>query len=251
MELQSEFRLKGKVIAFDLETTGTDIASDRIVQIALVKFEDGNKEEKDLILNPTIPIPREATEVHGISNEDVKDKYKFSQIAKSLNEYFEGADIMGYNSDRFDIPLLVNEFKRCGIDFNLEGRDYIDVLKLERLVKRNDLSSVYKRYTGEDLEGAHNALNDVYACIEVFNRQMNAYDIPETTKDIDDFIQGENKRVDFNGYIVQKDGEYLFNFGKHKGERIKSQVNYADWMLNGDFPRETKMKLSAIIHNKI
>lgn len=245
MELESKFILD-KVVAFDLETTGIDTEKDRIVQIGAVKFADGKVIEKNILLNPGIKIPKGASDVHGILDEHVKDALEFKQISKSLNSFFEGCSILGYNSDRFDVPLLVAEFKRCGIDFELD-RNYIDVLSLERVLKPNNLESVYKRYTGLDMDGAHDAIADVKATLEIFNRQVNQYGLPESAKEIDELIQGEKKRVDLAGCIYLKDGEYYLGFGKHNGSTVKSQPSYVEWMLNGPFSRDTKMKLSAII----
>jgi DNA polymerase-3 subunit epsilon len=165
-------KLTKPIIFFDLETTGIDIAKERICQIACIKIDlDGKQTEKELLINPTIPIPKEATEIHGITDEMVADKPTFANISKSLFEFFEGCDIAGYNSNVFDVPLLAEEFSRSRIEFPNWELNFVDVLQYERLLKPNKLADVYKRYTGKDLEGAHDALNDVRATLEILLHQ--------------------------------------------------------------------------------
>ena len=187
------------IIFFDLETTGVDIAKDRICQIACIKIDlDGNQTEKELLINPNMPIPKEATEVHGITDEMVVDKPTFANISKSLLEFFEGCDIAGYNSNVFDVPLLAEEFSRSRIEFPNWELNFVDVLQYERLLKPNKLADVYKRYTGKDLEGAHDALNDVRATLEILLHQTEGNnDI--FPADIDLLCQGDRKRFDVAG----------------------------------------------------
>lgn len=241
-------KLEKNLIIFDLESTGVDTNKDRIVQIACIKFfKNGKSEEKEMLVNPEIPIPKEASDVHGITDEDVKDAPKFKQIAKSLRKYFDGCDIGGFNSDSYDVGLLLSEMDRAGVDFDMEGRNLVDVLKLYRELFPNTLEAIYGRLTGESLEGAHDALVDVKATKTVLDKIL-----PEelkTSKDIDEFCQGDRKRVDIAGKIYQdENGDYRWSFSKNKDELIKSDKGFCDWVLKSDFPKETKDKIKTILN---
>lgn len=240
-----------KIVFFDLETTGTDINSDRIVSICCVKFSNGERIEKSMLIKPPFKIPAGATEVHGITDEMVANAPTFSQIAKGLNEFMSGCDIGGYNSNKFDVPLLMTEFGRCNINFPEDGINYVDVMQIERHVNSNKLGDVYKRYTGKDLEGAHDATVDVNATIEVLKCQIEKFSLPTDAKELDKLTQGEIERVDISGNIIKKNGKYLFAFGKNIGKEVVNERSYADWMLCQSFPRDTKMKLSAILNDTI
>ena len=240
------------IVFFDLETTGVDVSQDRIVQICIIKFdENGEKVVKEAIVNPTVKIPKEASDVHGITDEMVKDKPKFKQIAKDIAEFIGPCDIAGYNSDRFDIPLLLEELSRAGVVLDTSCRNYVDVMKLEAYLNPRTLSAVYERYFGEELDGAHDATVDVNATISVLEKQLKRPEMEEcyVPGSIDQLLQGDKKRVDFGGKLYKKDGEIYYNFGKHKDCRVKDQLGYAEWMLNGQFSRETKMVLSKIINS--
>ncbi len=256
--------LKNPLIFFDLETTGTNISKDKIIEIAAVKvLPDGKQITKVQLINPLIPIPDEARLIHGITDEDVKDAPPFKNIAKELAKFFEGSDLAGFNIIKFDIPLLVEEFLRTGIDFEVSNKKLLDAQKIFHLMEKRNLSSAYKFYCHKDLQDAHSALADTLATVEVFEKQIKIYEGQEVT-DLKGKIIGkiENEMgaihqitnqnmVDLAGRIIYNDlGEEIFNFGKHKGKRVmdvfKNEPAYYDWMLNGDFPLDTKRKLTQI-----
>jgi DNA polymerase-3 subunit epsilon len=251
-------KLSKPLIFFDLETTGVNISSDRIVQIAIVKMNvDGTTDEKTKLINPGIPIPKEATDVHGITDEMVKDQPKFGQIAKGLKSTFEGCDIGGFNSDNFDVPLIIQEFQNVGIEFPDWDVDFIDVLKVERIINSNKLGEVFKRYTGETLEGAHDALEDTRATKKIFAHQLNklkdifaeieGFEGELTPKIIDRYCQGDQKRFDYAGKTYIKDETVFWSFGQHKDKPVLEDRGYLNWVLNKDFPIETKNKLKELI----
>ena len=238
------------IIFFDLETTGISITQDRIIQIGAIKvLADGSEEVKNVLINPTIPIPAGATAVHGISDEEVKDKPKFIQIAKSFASWLAGCDLAGYNSDNFDVPMLIEEFNRAGIAFPEEGTQFIDVLKIERKINGHTLSETYKRYTGEELEGAHDALIDIYATMKIFQKQLEANPLlPSDAGEIEAFCQGDgNKRVDFAGKLYEKEGQVYWRFGKHRDKLVSETVDYCNWVLQSDFPSETKAQIRKVL----
>jgi DNA polymerase-3 subunit epsilon len=236
------------IIFFDLETTGVEILDARIIQIACIKLNmDGSKEEKEILLNPTIPIPSESTKIHNITDEDVKNAPTFKQIWKALYKFFDGCDIAGYNSDMFDIPVLIEEFGRAGIIFPNWELNYVDVLKNERRVNPNTLTSVYERWTGKKLEGAHDALNDVRATFEILMYQQDGKE-DETPESIDLACQGNRKRYDVGGKTYfDKNGVVCWGFGKLKNKPVIDQsqesIDYFNWVLNNKFPMELKNKL--------
>ena len=237
------------IVFFDLETTGVNVTNDRIVQIGAIKMHpDGTEEVKNVLINPTIPIPAGAAEVHGISDADVQDKPKFRQIAKSFAKWLAGCDLAGYNSDNFDVPMLIEEFNRAGISFPNADTSFIDVLKLERIVCSHKLGETFKRYTGEELEGAHDALADIRATVTIFQKQLEKHpDIPTEAAEIDAYCQGEFKRVDFAGKLYEKEGEVYWKFGKHRDKLIKETIDYCNWVLKTDFPAETKMQIRRVL----
>ena len=237
------------VVFFDLETTGVSITKDRIVQIGAIKvFPNGLQEEKNVVVNPTIPIPAGASAVHGITDDEVKDKPKFKQIAKSFSVWLSGCDLAGYNSDNFDIPLLIEEFNRVGIEFPEQDIHFIDVLKIERKVNGHTLGATYERYTGEKLEGAHDALIDIYATIKIFHKQLELNPLlPSDPAEVEAYCQGDNKRVDFAGKLYEKEGKVYWRFGKHKNKLVTQTKEYGKWVLGSDFPEETKKHLRRIL----
>jgi DNA polymerase-3 subunit epsilon len=251
-------KLLKPLIFFDLETTGTNISTDKIVQIAIVKTNvDGSTEQKTRLVNPGIPIPKEATDVHGITDEMVKDAPTFAQIAKGLKATFEGCDIAGYNSDTFDVPLLIQEFAQINIEFPDWEVFFIDVLTIERKVNSHKLGETFKRYTGESLEGAHDALADTQATKTVFQHQFTKlyeifaehedFDGGFTPKMVDEFCQGDQKRFDYAGKTYIKDEIVFWSFGKCKDQPVLDDRGYLNWVLNQDFPIETKNKLKNLI----
>lgn len=241
-----KLNLDRPIIFFDLETTGTSITHDRIVEFSYVKvFPDGTDEKKTRRLNPSIPIPAQASAVHGIYDDDVKDCPKFAQVAKSLLSIFEGCDIAGYNSNKFDVPLLMEEFNRVGINFDISGRRFIDVQNIFHKMEQRTLVAAYKFYCGKNLENAHSALADTEATYEVLLGQLEKY--PDLRNDVDYLAEfsASGKNLDLAGRIVYNDDNVpVFNFGKHKGKTVKDvlrrEPSFFDWMLQGDFPKNTK-----------
>ena len=244
--------LKNPLVFFDLETTGIDISKDRIVEISYVKvFPNGKEESKTLRINPGMPIPPESTAIHGITDDDVKNCPTFKAIAKSLAAEIEGCDLAGYNSNRFDIPLLAEEFLRADVNIDLSRRKFVDVQTIFHKMEQRTLSAAYKFYCNKTLENAHTAAADTMATYEVLQAQLDRY--PELENDIaflSDF-SSYNNNVDFAGRMIYNDKkEEVFNFGKFKGqlveEVLKKEPGYYAWMMNGDFPLNTKQKLTEI-----
>lgn len=244
--------LKRPIVFFDLETTGIDLSRDRIVEISLVKISpNGDQELKTRRINPEMPIPPEATAIHRITDDDVKDCPRFKEIAKSLAQYIEGCDLGGYNSNKFDIPMLVEEFLRADVDVDLKKRKFIDVQNIFHKMEQRTLIAAYKFYCGKDLENAHSAEADIMATYEVLQAQLDRY--PELQNDVD-FLAGFSERgksADYAGRIIYNDkGQEVFAFGKHKGrvveEVFREEPSYYAWMMNGDFPRYTKKVITEI-----
>ena len=241
-----------KPLAFiDLETTGVNLGSDRIVEIAIIKIlPDGNRSIKRKLINPGMPIPKGASDVHGISDEMVKDAPAFKQVAHELKQMLDGCDISGYNSNRFDIPLLMEEFLRAGIEFEMKGRRLVDVQHIFYKMEQRTLGAAYKFFCGKNLDGAHSAEVDASATHEILEAQLKRY--PELGNTVDSIIKviGEDVIVDFARRFAMDNGVEVFNFGKHKGrpvsEVLKSEPQYYDWMMKGDFPQHTKQKLTEI-----
>ncbi|MFO7822785.1 MAG: exonuclease domain-containing protein [Cyclobacterium sp.] len=259
-----KLNLKNPIAFFDLEATGVNISTDRIVEISILKvFPDGKEEIKTLKINPTVPIPLESSLIHGIYDKDVVDSPVFKDVARELLQFFEGADLAGFNVLKYDIPLLVEEFLRAGIDFDLEKRNLLDAQKIFFMMEKRNLASAYKFYCGKILENAHSAEADTLATYEVFKAQIERY-AGEQMEDLQGNIVGvmENdmkkihlmineKMVDLAGRFVFNDkGEECFNFGKLKGKPItqvlKEEPGYYDWMMKGDFPLDTKRKLTQV-----
>ncbi|GAB2991896.1 3'-5' exonuclease [uncultured Cyclobacterium sp.] len=259
-----DLNIKTPIAFFDLEATGINISTDRIVEISILKiFPDSSQELKTLKINPTVPIPLETSLIHGIYDKDVADAPTFKDVAKELFRFFEGADLAGFNVLKYDIPLLVEEFLRVGIDFDIEKRNLLDAQKIFFMMEKRNLSSAYKFYCGKTLENAHSAEADTIATYEVFKSQIERYQgqeledlqgnkigiIENDMKKIHNMIN--EKMVDLAGRFVFNDkGEECFNFGKQKGKPIaqvlKEEPGYYDWMMKGDFPLDTKRKLTQV-----
>lgn len=248
-----ELNLKNPLVFFDLETTGINTTKDRIVELSLLKiYPNGKEEQKTRRLNPEMPIPAEATAIHGITDDDVKDCPTFKQIARSLAEQLEGCDLAGFNSSRFDVPLLAEEFLRAGIDFDMSKRKFIDVQVIYHRKERRTLEAAYKFYCDKNLEDAHSAAADTRATYEVLKSQLDRYDdlendVEALSKEYSSF----NNNVDFAGRIVLNDeGVEVFNFGKHRGKSVaeifRKEPSYYSWMMDGDFPLNTKQVLTKI-----
>ncbi len=248
-----KLNLKRPLIFFDLETTGTNINNDHIVEICYLKiYPNGNEESKTMRINPGIHIPETSSAIHGIYDADVADCPKFKEVAKNIAKDFEGADIAGFNSNRFDVPLLVEEFLRAGIDIDLSKRRFIDVQVIYHKLEQRTLSAAYKFYCGKNLEEAHTAEADTRATYEVLKAQLDRY--PEILENDINFLSEYStfsKNADFAGRIVYDDnGVEVFNFGKYKGmpvtEVFQRDPGYYGWILNGDFTLNTKDVLTKI-----
>jgi DNA polymerase III subunit epsilon len=241
--------LKRPLVFFDLETTGTDIARDRIVQISVLKLQpDAREEVRTRLINPGIPIPASATAVHRITNEAVAEAPKFPDIAKGLAELFRGADIAGFNSNRFDIPILVEEFGRCSIPFPDPEAKLVDVQVIYHRKEERTLAAAYKFYCSKTLEGAHDAEADVRATVEVFREQLEKYDDIGTTLEELHRYSNSDSIVDYARKLMRNDkGEVVYAFGKNRGKRVLDDPGYAEWMLGGDFPESTKNVLRTLL----
>jgi len=247
-----ELNLKRPIAFFDLETTGINVASDRIIEISIVKVSpEGDEEWYTKRINPEMPISPSASEVHGISDEDVKDEPTFTDIARDLAKFLEGCDLAGYNAIKFDIPVLAEEFLRAEVDFDLRKRKYIDVQVIFHKMEQRTLSAAYKFYCDKSLENAHSAEADTAATYEILKAQLDRYD--NLSNDIDKLSEfsSYNKHADLAGRIVfDKDGNEIFNFGKNKGKLVetvlKDEPGYYAWMMKGDFPLYTKKILTEI-----
>jgi len=246
-----------KPIAFiDLETTGISITNDRIIEIAIVKIAaDGTRLVKRKLINPGMPIPAGSTAVHGITDEMVKDAPSFKQVANECKQFMDHCDIGGYNSNRFDIPMLIEEFLRAGIEFSTEGRKFVDVQKIFHKMEERTLSAAYKFYCQKILEGAHSAEADAQATYEILEAQVTRY--PQMGATVDSIVQftGEDEMVDFARRFIKENGIEIFNFGKHKGKTVekvlKEEPQYYDWMMKGDFAMNTKQKLTEILNRTL
>lgn len=247
-----ELNLKNPLIFFDIESTGVNVASDRIVEISYLKiFPNGEKSSKTILVNPTIPIPKNASDIHGIKDEDVKNQPIFAEIAKSLANEFEGCDFAGYNSNKFDIPLLAEEFIRADIDLDLMKRRFIDVQVIFFKMEQRTLSAAYEFYCNKKLEKAHSSEADTLATYEILKAQLDRYSNLKNDLDFLSNFSAHTKNVDFAGRIVYNDkGEETFNFGKYKGKTVEEVFEkdpaYYSWMINNDFPLYTKKILTNI-----
>lgn len=256
--------LRKPLAFFDLETTGTNISTDRIIEIAVVKVMPNEEvTTKSTRVNPERPIPLETSLIHGIYDEDVANAPVFKSIAKDYGKFLEGCDLAGFNIIRFDVPLLVEEFLRAGINFDLSTRRLVDAQKIFHMMEKRSLSAAYKFYCGKDLTNAHSAEADTLATYEVLKAQVERYDGQEVTDNLGKRVGvikndmqvlhdlTSTNMVDLAGRIVyNSEGVECFNFGKHRGKPVESifkqEPSYYDWMMNGDFPLDTKRKLTEI-----
>jgi DNA polymerase-3 subunit epsilon len=237
---------------FDLETTGVNITTDRIVEIAILKVHPNGKEEsKTWLINPEMVIPKEVIAIHGITNEDVADKPTFKEVAKDVYNMIKDSDLGGFNSNRFDIPLLAEELLRAEVDFDMKNRVAVDVQTIFHKMEQRTLGAAYKFYCEKELVGAHGAEADTRATFEVLKAQIAKYEeIENDTKFLAEF-SSRKQFADFAGFIVfNKKGEECFSFGKHKGKLVsdvlEGEPGYFGWLLNADFPLYTKKVLTAI-----
>lgn len=242
-----KLNLERPAIVFDLETTGVNFTNDRIIEISVIKIHpDGLEETKTRRINPGIAIPAESTAIHGITNEDVEDCPTFEQVAKSLYEFIEGCDIIGFNSNRFDVPMLVEELLRAGIEVDLSDVKLIDVQNIYHKLERRNLSAAYKFYCNKELENAHSAEADTRATYEILMAQLEHYpdDLHNDVAALSEFSR-YNNNVDFAGLLIYNDvGEVQVNFGKYKGQLLKTVLltdpGYYGWVMRSDFTLDTK-----------
>lgn len=252
-----ELKLTRPICFFDLETTGIDICKDRIVEISVLKvFPNGNRESKTWLVNPEMPIPAGATAVHGISNEKVANEPTFNQLAPTVYNMIKDSDLAGYNSDRFDIPLLAEELLRAGLDFDMKSRVSVDVQTIFHKMEERTLSAALKFYCGKALENAHSAEADTIATYEILKAQLDRYPELENDMKLLSEFTTRKKAADFAGFIAFDDkGREIFTFGKHKGALVESvfdsEPGYFGWIQNADFPLYTKKVLIGIKLRKL
>jgi len=247
-----KLNLKNPLVFFDLETTGINVSTDRIVELSYLKiYPDGTEETKTFLINPTIPIPSNVTAIHGIKDEDVKDAPTFVEVAKSLSKILEGSDIAGYNSNKFDIPLLAEELIRADVDLDLKKRKFIDVQVIFHKKEQRTLGAAYQFYCNKELVNAHSAEADTRATFEILEAQLDKYDdLPNNVEELSKF-SSHNKNVDYVGRIIMDEsGIERFNFGRYKGVAVEDVFTkdpaYYGWMMNNDFPLYTKKVLTQI-----
>ena len=245
-------KLERPLVFFDLETTGVNIGTDRIVEISILKVHpNGNKESYTWLVNPEIEIPAEATAVHGITNEKVVTEPTFNELAAKVSNLIADCDLAGFNSNRFDIPLLAEELMRAGIDFDMDNRKAADVQVIYHKKEKRNLSAGYQFYCGKELEGAHSAEADTLATYEILNAQVEMYEDLENTLDALSEYSSHSKRADFAGFILfNENKQEIFSFGKYKGRLVedvlKENPGYNSWIQNADFPLYTKKVLQRI-----
>ena len=250
-------QLKRPIAFIDLETTGVSLSSDRIVEIAIIKISpDGSRQVKRKLINPGIPIPKDSSDIHGITDDMVKDAPTFKQAGNEIKMFIDNCDMGGYNSNRFDIPILMEEFLRAGMDVDLSNRKMVDVQHIFYTMEPRTLTAAYKFFCQKELVDAHSAEADVDATIEVFMAQLEKYD--SLGNSVESVLQaiGEDKVVDYaRRFSFNDKGIEIFNFGKHKGRAVadilKAEPQYYDWMMRGDFPLHTKQKLTEILNRTL
>ncbi|NJM25290.1 MAG: 3'-5' exonuclease [Bacteroidia bacterium] len=257
-------KLRNPICFFDLETTGTMVSQDRIIEIAIIKLTpNGDVSKKIDLINPGMPIPAESSLIHGIHDEDVKDKPTFKEVAKEYAKFIEGADLGGFSIMKFDVPMLVEEFLRAGVEFDYSRKKIIDSQKIFHLMEKRTLSAAYRFYLDKDLQASHTAEADAVASLEILKAQVERYAGQTVTDSLGNKV-GEihndmealgqltaSDLVDLAGRMIKnKNGEEVFNFGKHKGKSVlavlKDEPSYYDWIMNGEFPLDTKRKLTEI-----
>ncbi len=247
-----ELKLAKPIVFFDLETTGINIAKDRIVEISILKvYPNGNKESKTWLVNPEMEIPDEVIAIHGISNERVVTEPTFKELAEEVSQLIAGCDLAGFNSNRFDIPLLAEEMLRVGLDFDMKNRVAVDVQVIFHKKEQRTLGAAYKFYCDKDLENAHSAEADTNATYEILKSQLERYDDIENDIKFLSEYSTHKKRADFAGFLMfDKDDDEVFTFGKYRGKKVKdileTDKGYYSWIQNADFPLYTKKVLTAI-----
>ena len=246
-------QLKKPLAIIDIESTGVNVGTDRIVEIAIVRLSpDGSRKVKRKLINPEMPMSAEVIAIHNITDDMVKDAPVFKQVANEIKQFLDNCDLGGYNSNRFDIPILAEEFLRAGIEFDMKGRRLLDVQKIYHMMEQRTLSAAYRFYCEKDLIGAHGAEADAAATLEVLEAQIIKYNqLGDTVDSILQFT-GQDNIVDFSRRFIMDNGVEIFNFGKYKGRSVsdvlKSEPQYYDWMMKGDFTLHTKKKLTEIFN---
>ncbi|AIY13425.1 MULTISPECIES: 3'-5' exonuclease [Cellulophaga] len=252
-----QLKLTRPICFFDLETTGVNVAKDRVVEIAILKIHpNGNKESKTWLVNPEMVIPDEVIAVHGISNEKVANEPTFKELSKEIYNMIKDSDLGGFNSDRFDIPLLAEEMLRAEIDFDMKNRVAVDVQTIFHKMEKRTLGAAYKFYCDKDLIDAHSAAADTNATYEVLLAQLDRYPELENNMKMLAEFSSHKRTVDFAGFIILDDEEEeVFSFGKHKGKKVHDvlakEPGYFSWILNADFPLYTKKILTQIKLSKL
>lgn len=251
-------KLERPLVFIDLETTGLSIAFDRIVELTVLKVHpDGTEESRGRRINPGIPIPIQASEVHGITDYDVRDEPSFSQFANSLTEFLGKCDLAGFNILRFDLPLLEAEFKRCRVEFSREGRRIIDTQVIFHTQEPRNLTAAYKKYCGKDLDGAHSSEVDVRATAEILAAQLDFYpDLPQDLEGLDMYCNRKNPNwLDSDGKLINTENGIAFGFGQYKGKLLqdvcKADSGYLEWIANGDFSKEVKGAVYKALSGKL
>ena len=251
-----ELKLDRPLVVFDIESTGVNARQDRIIELAAIRVNpDGTEEEKCWLLNPGVPIPAETTEIHGITDEIVKNCPTFADKAAEIEAFFKDCDLSGFNCDRFDVPCLEQEFSRVGLNFNAGARRHVDVQRIYHKMEPRDLSAAVRFYCGRDHAGAHGAEADTRATLDVLKAQLVKYpDLPKTTAEMDEYLVPHDPlNADRQGLLRWKAGELVVNFGKKKGESLKklliNETNFLKWMLKGDFDTEVRMIVKDLLDN--
>ena len=254
--MELALKLDRPLVVFDIESTGVNARADRIIELAAIRVDpDGTETAKCWLLNPGVPIPKETTEIHGITDEIVRNCPTFADVAGEVEEFFRGCDLSGFNSDRFDVPCLEEEFARAGRNFESSARRHVDVQRIYHKKEPRDLSAAVRFYLGRDHAGAHGAEADARATLDVLKAQMSRYaDLPQTVGEMDEYLVPHDPlNADRMGMLRWRDGELTVNFGKKKGEPLKrlmlNEPNFLRWMLKGDFDTEVKMIVRDLMDN--
>ena len=251
MNLPNPFILKRGLIFFDLETTGVNTSTDRIIQFAGIKvMSDWTRETRTMLVNPTVKIPREAGEVHGITDDMVIDQPTFREISREIYDWIDWCDIAWYNSNNFDVPMLCEELGRCNIVWPNKDIHFIDVLAIERLLNSHKLWATYQRYYGKELQHAHDALADTQATLDIWMAQMNKLTELNSVEALDNWTQSDRRRYDIAGKMYLVDDLVYRSFGKYKGRPVHEDLSYCKWVINWEFPVETKVKLQKWIEGR-